>query len=203
MAGESAVALAADVAPHARVDLHVLLERTLCLEPLPAQQAEDSHVRACRGEERKSLRGVGCGAAPPIQAGAGASVRHSAAGPVPRANSEAAQAGDAEHRACASDGGQTPPPSHPYRTGSPVEERHTNSSPQQMGAAWRRLLRQRRAQGGICQGLCSIWGRKKDVGGNHNEDTTCQPLFGYNPFKITSSKGRRYLLTLQIRKLRQ
>lgn len=55
----------------------------------------------------------------------------------------------------------------------------------------------------MSEGLCSIWGRRKDVGGNHNEDTTCQPLFGCNPFKITSPKGRRYLLTLQIRNRRQ
>lgn len=46
MAGERAVALAADVAAHTCVDLHVLLERTLRLETLPAQQTEDSHVCA-------------------------------------------------------------------------------------------------------------------------------------------------------------
>ena len=46
VAGEGAVALAADVAPDARVHLHVLLQRRLSLEALPAQQAEDGHVRA-------------------------------------------------------------------------------------------------------------------------------------------------------------
>lgn len=49
MAGEGAVALAADVAAYARVDFHVLLERALGLETLPAQQTEDSHVRAGMG----------------------------------------------------------------------------------------------------------------------------------------------------------
>lgn len=54
VAGEGAVALAADVAAHARVDLHVLLERALCLETLPAQQTEDSHVCACGKRGRAS-----------------------------------------------------------------------------------------------------------------------------------------------------
>lgn len=56
MAGEGAVALTADVAAHARVDLHVLLEGTLRLETLPAQQTEDSHVCACGRQSRESLR---------------------------------------------------------------------------------------------------------------------------------------------------
>lgn len=56
MAGEGAVALAADVAAHARVDLHVLLEGALRLETLPAQQTEDSHVCACGRQSRESLR---------------------------------------------------------------------------------------------------------------------------------------------------
>lgn len=56
MAGEGAVALAADVAAHTRVDLHVLLERTLRLETLPAQQTEDSHVSACGRQEWGDLR---------------------------------------------------------------------------------------------------------------------------------------------------
>lgn len=68
VAGEGAVALAADVAAHARVDLHVLLERALCLETLPAQKTEDSHVRACR-EMGQSLSWAGArasgGTAPP------------------------------------------------------------------------------------------------------------------------------------------
>lgn len=58
MAGESPVALAADVAAHARVDLHVLLERALRLETLPTQQTEDGHVRACRRQGQESLRRV-------------------------------------------------------------------------------------------------------------------------------------------------
>jgi len=49
VAGEGAVALAADVAAYTRVDLHVLLERALRLESLPAQQTEDGHVRASMG----------------------------------------------------------------------------------------------------------------------------------------------------------
>lgn len=49
VAGEGAVALTADVAAHARMDLHVLLECTLCLETLPTQQTEDSHVCASMG----------------------------------------------------------------------------------------------------------------------------------------------------------
>lgn len=58
VAGESPVALAADVAAHARVDLHVLLERALRLETLPTQQTEDGHVRACGRQGRESLRRV-------------------------------------------------------------------------------------------------------------------------------------------------
>jgi hypothetical protein len=49
VAGEGTVALAADVAAHACVDLHVLLECALCLEALPTQQTEDSHVCAYGG----------------------------------------------------------------------------------------------------------------------------------------------------------
>ena len=59
VAGEGAVALAAGVAADARVDLHVLLERALSLETLPAQQTEDSHVRACGKEERGEPQGGG------------------------------------------------------------------------------------------------------------------------------------------------
>ena len=52
MAGESPVALAADVAANAGVDLHVLLQCRLGLETLPTEQAEDGHVRPCGGKER-------------------------------------------------------------------------------------------------------------------------------------------------------
>lgn len=52
VAGEGAVALTADVAAHARMDLHVLLECTLCLETLPTQQTEDSHVCACERQKQ-------------------------------------------------------------------------------------------------------------------------------------------------------
>lgn len=72
MAGEGAVALAADVAAYARVDFHVLLERALGLETLPAQQTEDSHVRACG---RQGGRASG-----PGEAGARASLRTAPAG---------------------------------------------------------------------------------------------------------------------------
>lgn len=48
VAGEGAVALAADVAAHPGVHLHVLLQGALRLEPLPAQQAEHGHVRTCQ-----------------------------------------------------------------------------------------------------------------------------------------------------------
>lgn len=44
VAGKCAVALAADVAAHACVDLHVLLQSRLRLEALPAQQTEDGHI---------------------------------------------------------------------------------------------------------------------------------------------------------------
>lgn len=53
MAGEGPVALAADVAANAGVDLHVLLQRCLGLKALPTQQAEDGHVRACGTTERQ------------------------------------------------------------------------------------------------------------------------------------------------------
>lgn len=57
VAGEGAVALTADVAAHACVDLHVLLECALCLKALPTQQTEDSHVRACgRQQQEKPQR---------------------------------------------------------------------------------------------------------------------------------------------------
>lgn len=52
VAGEGAVALAADVAAHPSVHLHVLLQGALRLEPLATQQAENSHVRTCgRGRD--------------------------------------------------------------------------------------------------------------------------------------------------------
>lgn len=54
MAGEGPVALAADVAAHAGVDLHVLLQRRLGLEALPTEQAEDGHVRACTHTQQKA-----------------------------------------------------------------------------------------------------------------------------------------------------
>ena len=44
VAGEGAVTLAADVAAHARMDLHVLLQGRLRLKALSTQQTEDSHV---------------------------------------------------------------------------------------------------------------------------------------------------------------
>lgn len=47
VAGEGAVALAADVAAHPGVHLHVLLQGALRLEPLAAQQAEHGHVCTC------------------------------------------------------------------------------------------------------------------------------------------------------------
>lgn len=52
MAGKGAVALTADVAAHSRVHFHVLLQGSLRLEPLPAQQAEDGHVSTW-GEREK------------------------------------------------------------------------------------------------------------------------------------------------------
>lgn len=55
MAGESPVAFAANVAADAGVDLHVLLQRRLGLEPLPAEQAEDGHVRPCRAKKTGEL----------------------------------------------------------------------------------------------------------------------------------------------------
>lgn len=54
MAGEGPVALAADVAADAGVHFHVLLQSRLGLETLPAQQAEDGHVRACTQEAHLS-----------------------------------------------------------------------------------------------------------------------------------------------------
>lgn len=48
VAGEGAVALAADVAAHPCVHLHVLLQGRLRLEALAAEQAEHSHVRTCK-----------------------------------------------------------------------------------------------------------------------------------------------------------
>lgn len=52
VAGEGAVALAADVAAHPSVHLHVLLQGALRLKPLAAQQAENGHVCTCgRGRD--------------------------------------------------------------------------------------------------------------------------------------------------------
>lgn len=56
--GKGAVALTADIAAHARVDLHVLLERALCLEALPTQETENSHVRACGRQQRERVSEV-------------------------------------------------------------------------------------------------------------------------------------------------
>lgn len=47
VAGEGAVALAADVAAHPGVHLHVLLQGALRLEPLATQQTENGHVCTC------------------------------------------------------------------------------------------------------------------------------------------------------------
>lgn len=58
MAGEGPVAFAANVAADAGVDLHVLLQSRLGLETLPAQQAEDGHVRTCG--ERRIVKSCGC-----------------------------------------------------------------------------------------------------------------------------------------------
>lgn len=55
MARESPVAFAANVAANAGVDLHVLLQSSLGLEPLPAQQAEDGHVGPCRAKTPRSV----------------------------------------------------------------------------------------------------------------------------------------------------
>lgn len=55
MARESPVAFAADVAANAGVDLHVLLQRSLGLETLPAEQTEDGHVGACGARTQRHL----------------------------------------------------------------------------------------------------------------------------------------------------
>lgn len=89
VAGEGAVALAADVAAHARVDLHVLLQRTLRLEALPAQQAEDGHVRACG--DRGGLRALPRRPLPPPRPGQGPR-RGPRPKPVPWANPRAPSA---------------------------------------------------------------------------------------------------------------
>lgn len=59
VAGEGAVALAADVAAHPGVHLHVLLQGSLRLEALAAEQAEDSHVCTCRRGDRKVRQCLG------------------------------------------------------------------------------------------------------------------------------------------------
>lgn len=51
MAGESPVALAANVAANAGVDFHVLLQCRLGLETLPTKQAKDGHVRPCTAKD--------------------------------------------------------------------------------------------------------------------------------------------------------
>ena len=56
VAGEGALAVAADVAVHARVDLHVLLQGLLGLETLGAQQTEHRHVGPWR--RRQTQRAV-------------------------------------------------------------------------------------------------------------------------------------------------
>lgn len=51
VAGESPVAFTANVAANAGVDFHVLLQRRLRLETLPAEQAKDGHVGPCRAKD--------------------------------------------------------------------------------------------------------------------------------------------------------
>lgn len=66
VAGERALTVATDIAVHAGVDLHVLLQGLLCLEALCTQQTEHRHVSPCvrlsvsfqgifRGERRAAL----------------------------------------------------------------------------------------------------------------------------------------------------
>lgn len=54
MAGEGSLAVAADVAVHAGVDLHVLLQGLLGLEALGAQQTEHRHVGPWRTRETQT-----------------------------------------------------------------------------------------------------------------------------------------------------
>lgn len=54
VAGEGALAVAADVAVHARVDLHVLLQGLLGLEALCTQQTEHCHVSPWRTHKTDS-----------------------------------------------------------------------------------------------------------------------------------------------------
>lgn len=54
VAGEGAVAVAADVAVHPGVDLHVLLQGLLGLEALRTQQTEHRHVGPWRWQETQT-----------------------------------------------------------------------------------------------------------------------------------------------------
>lgn len=58
VAGEGALAVAADVAVHARVDLHVLLQGLLGLEALCAQQTEHRHVSPWRTHKTQTVISV-------------------------------------------------------------------------------------------------------------------------------------------------
>lgn len=56
VAGEGALAVAADVAVHAGVDLHVLLQGLLGLEALCTQQTEHRHVSPWRTAQKTQTR---------------------------------------------------------------------------------------------------------------------------------------------------
>lgn len=58
VAGEGALAVAADVAVHARVDLHVLLQGLLGLEALRTQQTEHRHVSPWRRHKTQTVISV-------------------------------------------------------------------------------------------------------------------------------------------------
>lgn len=58
VAGEGALAVAADVAVHARVDLHVLLQGLLGLEALCTQQTEHRHVSPWRTHKTQTVISV-------------------------------------------------------------------------------------------------------------------------------------------------
>lgn len=58
VAGEGALAVAADVAVHARVDLHVLLQGLLGLEALRTQQTEHRHVGPWRSRKTQTVISV-------------------------------------------------------------------------------------------------------------------------------------------------
>lgn len=212
MAGEGAVALAADIAAHAGVDLHVLLERALRLETLPAQQTEDGHVGACGQQGGESLRRVqhkATVASAGLEREPGARVRLCLCPPAQGRTRRRTRPRSVDAALSLWLRGWTrstylAPLRHLKSSG---RERQSNPSPRQtcVGSRVGCCVKGRALRGHLSEGLFGGWGRRWEVGvvfgvgDRTHEDSACQPGVKWSEFKVPSPEGRLYPLTSQMR----